>query len=142
MSVSAETQMRWMHLVDAINAARDRYYQQDAPTLSDDEYDGLYRELIELEALHPELASGESPSQTVGGSRADMFEPVEHLMRMYSLDNAFSSEEVQAWSQRVERLCGVAPALLCELKVDGLAVDLVYVDGRLRSVATRGDGRV
>ena len=142
MSASTETRSRWTHLVDAINAARDRYYQHDAPTLSDDEYDGLYRELIELEAQHPELASGESPSQTVGGSRADMFEPVEHLMRMYSLDNAFSSEEVQAWSQRVERLCGVAPALLCELKVDGLAVDLVYIDGRLRSVATRGDGRV
>lgn len=142
MSGSAEVQAKWMHLVDAINTARDRYYQQDAPNLSDEQYDGLYRELIELENLHPELASGESPSQTVGGSRADLFEPVEHLARMYSLDNAFSLEQVQAWLLRVERQCGTVPALLCELKVDGLAVDLVYVDGRLRSVATRGDGRV
>ena len=128
-------------VIDAINEARERYYQHDKPTLSDEEYDSLYRELVELESKYPELASGESPTQTVGGSRAEMFEPVEHLARMYSLDNAFSLEEVQAWAARVDKGAGESPALLCELKVDGLAVDLVYVDGRLRSVATRGDGR-
>ena len=142
MSVPAKARARWGELVDAINEARERYYQHDKPTLSDEEYDALYRELVELEAKHPELASGESPTQTVGGSRAEMFEPVEHLARMYSLDNAFSLEEVQAWAARVDKGAGESPALLCELKVDGLAVDLVYVDGRLRSVATRGDGRV
>ena len=142
MSVPAKARARWGELVDAINEARERYYLHDKPTLSDEEYDALYRELVELESKHPELASGESPTQTVGGSRAEMFEPVEHLARMYSLDNAFSLEEVQAWAARVDKGAGESPALLCELKVDGLAVDLVYVEGRLRSVATRGDGRV
>jgi DNA ligase (NAD+) len=142
MSVPEEARARWAELVDAINEARERYYQRDAPTISDEEYDADYRELVELESAHPELASGESPTQTVGGSRAEMFEPVEHLMRMYSLDNAFSIDEVQAWAARVDRSVDEQPALLCELKVDGLAVDLVYVDGRLRTVATRGDGTV
>ncbi len=142
MSVPAKARQRWSELVDAVNEARERYYLHDRPTLSDEEYDTLYRDLVDLEASYPELASGESPTQTVGGSRADMFEPVEHLMRMYSLDNAFSLEEVQAWAARVAKGAGELPALLCELKVDGLAVDLVYVEGRLRSVATRGDGRV
>ncbi len=144
MRVPAADRARWSELVDAINEARERYYLRDRPTLSDEEYDTRYRELVELEARYPELASGESPTQTVGGSRAEMFEPVEHLVRMYSLDNAFSLEEVQAWAARVEKGTGEIeiPALLCELKVDGLAVDLVYVEGRLRTVATRGDGRV
>ena len=142
MSVPDEARSRWAHLVDTINDARERYYQRDAPTISDEEYDAIYRELVELENLHPELASGESPTQTVGGSRAEMFEPVEHLVRMYSLDNAFSIDEVQAWAARVDRGVDEQPALLCELKVDGLAVDLVYVEGRLKSVATRGDGTV
>ncbi|TEX52044.1 MAG: DNA ligase (NAD(+)) LigA, partial [Actinomycetales bacterium mxb001] len=96
----------------------------------------------DLEAKYPELVSGESPTQSVGGARSEMFEPVEHLERMYSLDNAFSVEEVQAWADRIEKAIGTVPPLLCELKVDGLAVDLVYERGRLRSVATRGDGRV
>ncbi len=142
MSIPADARTRWTELVDAINEARERYYERDAPTLSDEEYDGLYRELTDLEGAYPELASGESPTQSVGGSRSEMFEPVEHLERMYSLDNAFSLEEVQAWADRIDRAIGEVPALLCELKVDGLAVDLVYESGRLRSVATRGDGRV
>ena len=133
---------RWTTLVDAINAARTAYYQQDAPTLSDAEYDALYTELVALESQHPELVSGESPTQTVGGHRSEMFEPVEHLQRMYSLDNAFSVEDLDAWLDRVESGLGALPSMLCELKIDGLAVDAVYVDGRLRSLATRGDGRV
>ena len=141
-SIPAKARGRWTELVDAINEARERYYERDAPTLSDEEYDALYRELTELEAAYPELASGESPTQSVGGARSEMFEPVEHLERMYSLDNAFSMEEVQAWADRIDRAIGEVPSLLCELKVDGLAVDLVYESGRLRSVATRGDGRV
>ena len=142
MSVPAKARARWTELVDAINAARERYYDKDAPTISDDEYDALFRELVDLEAKHPELVSGESPTQSVGGARSEMFEPVEHLERMYSLDNAFSVEEVQAWADRIDKAIGNLPPLLCELKVDGLAVDLVYERGRLRTVATRGDGRV
>ena len=140
--VDAAARARWDELVDEIEAARDRYYQQDAPTLSDVEYDALYRELVDLETRHPELAGADSPTQTVGGARSEMFEPVEHLQRLLSLDNAFSLEEVDAWAGRVERELGQVPPLLCELKVDGLAVDIVYERGRLRSLATRGDGRV
>ena len=137
-----DIRQRWTELVDRINTARQQYYGADHPTLSDAEYDELFRELVALESEHPELVSGESPTQTVGGERAGMFAPVEHLERMLSLDNAFSVEELQAWLGRVRKDLGDLPALLCELKIDGLAVDLVYRDARLVSVATRGDGRV
>lgn len=134
--------VRWRELVDQVNAARAAYYQADAPHLSDAEYDALFSELLEIELQHPELAGGESPTQTVGGARSEMFDPVEHLQRMYSLDNAFDDEELQAWLDRVSQGIGSLPSLLCELKIDGLAVDAVYVDGRLTSLATRGDGRI
>ena len=137
-----DTRARWADLVDAVNRARVEYYQADAPTISDIEYDDLYRELQALEQQWPQLVSGESPTQTVGGQRAEMFDAVEHLQRMYSLDNAFSDDELRAWLDRVEKGLGQVPELLCELKIDGLAVDAVYVDGRLRTLATRGDGRV
>ena len=78
------------------------YYQHDAPTLSDAEYDALYAELVALEQANPHLVSGESPTQTVGGQRSEMFEPVEHLQRLYSLDNAFDTDELRAWLDRVE----------------------------------------
>lgn len=133
---------RWEELVDAVNIARTNYYLRDAPTLSDAEYDALFDELTALEQQHPELVTGDSPTQTVGGSRSEMFDPVTHLERMYSLDNAFDTEQVQAWTHRVERDTEGFPEMLCELKVDGLAVDLVYRGGRLETLATRGDGRV
>jgi DNA ligase (NAD+) len=139
---SGAARARWAELVDAINLARTAYYQDDAPTLSDAEYDTLYAELVALEQANPYLVSGESPTQTVGGQRAEMFDPVEHLQRMYSLDNAFDADELKAWLDRVEAGLGALPDLLCELKIDGLAVDAVYLDGRLKSLATRGDGRV
>jgi DNA ligase (NAD+) len=142
VSVPEAARLRWSELVDAIADARMRYYQSDSPTISDEEYDALFRELVELEADFPELMSGESPTQSVGGQRSEMFEPVTHLERMLSLDNAFSLDEVTAWADRLERQLGTVPSLLCELKVDGLAVDLVYRHGRLMNVATRGDGRV
>jgi DNA ligase (NAD+) len=138
----SDSRARWTGLVDAINGARSAYYQADAPTLSDAEYDELYRELVALEQAWPELQSGESPTQTVGGARAEMFDPVRHLQRLYSLDNAFDEDELRAWLDRVERGLGEIPDLLCELKIDGLAVDAVYVDGRLATLATRGDGSV
>ncbi len=133
---------RWTELVDRINGARSEYYEKDAPRLSDAEYDALYAELLEIERHHPELAGGESPTQTVGGSRSEMFEPVEHLTRMYSLDNAFDDQELAAWFDRVRQGLDSFPEMLCELKIDGLAVDAVYRRGRLTSLATRGDGRV
>ena len=140
--VPAKARARWAELVDVINRARAEYHQADAPHLSDVDYDFLFAELVELEQAYPELQSGESPTQSVGGERSDMFEPVEHLQRMYSLDNAFSNDELNAWVDRVEKGLGSIPSLLCELKIDGLAIDAVYVDGRLKSLATRGDGRV
>ncbi|MFI0432065.1 MAG: NAD-dependent DNA ligase LigA [Candidatus Nanopelagicales bacterium] len=133
---------RWAELVDAVNAARVAYYQRDAPTIADAEYDALFAELLALETRHPELASGDSPTQTVGGNQSEMFEPVEHLERMLSLDNVFSADELAAWLERLVRELGELPALVCELKIDGLAVDAVYREGRLASLATRGDGRV
>ncbi|MGB2738087.1 MAG: NAD-dependent DNA ligase LigA [Candidatus Nanopelagicales bacterium] len=132
---------RWQELVDGINDARIRYYQRDAPTIDDGEYDALYRELVDLETAFPMLVTGDSPTQTVGGARSEMFDPVEHLEPMMSLDNAFGMAELTAWTDRIVKELTELPALLCELKVDGLAVDLVYRRGRLQSLATRGDGR-
>ena len=140
--VSAKVRGRWQELVHVIEQARGNYYGKDAPTISDEEYDQAFRELLALEQQYPQLQTGDSPSQTVGGDRSEMFEPVEHLVRMQSLDNVFDDEELAAWAARVERELGQTPQYLCELKVDGLAVDLVYVKGVLKSLATRGDGRV
>lgn len=137
-----ESRARWVELVDLINGARSDYYGKDAPRLSDAEYDALYSELLEIERRHPELAGGESPTQTVGGTRSEMFEPVEHLTRMYSLDNAFDEQDLDAWFDRVRQGLDTFPEMLCELKIDGLAVDAVYRHGSLISLATRGDGRV
>lgn len=136
----AEIRERWSALVAAINDARAAYYRRDAPTISDDEYDRLFRELIELEASWPELQSGDSPTASVGGDVAAMFAPVQHLQRMFSLDNVFSQDELAEWLQRVEKSLDGEPEYLCELKIDGLAVDAVYRHGRLASLATRGDG--
>jgi len=138
----ADVAARWRELVEQIEGARTRYYVDDAPTLSDAEYDVLFRELEALEAAHPELVSQDSPTQSVGGEASGMFTPVEHLQRMLSLDNAFSLEELDTWAGRIEKDLGSVPSMLCELKVDGLAVDIVYERGRMRSLATRGDGRV
>lgn len=142
MIVPDEVRERWTQLVDVIAQARTNYYQHDRPTISDAEYDEFFAELQRLEGDYPELISGESPTQTVGGHQSEMFDPVEHLERLLSLDNAFSDEQLSNWWQRIERETGGPQELLCELKVDGLAVDLVYEGGKLRSVATRGDGRV
>jgi DNA ligase (NAD+) len=118
-----------------------RYYVLDAPTSSDADYDARMRRLSELEDAYPELRTPSSPTQRVAGSYPTLFTPVDHLERMFSLDNAFTTDELTAWAHRVEREVGTVPAYLCELKVDGLAVDLVYRDGRLVRGATRGDGR-
>ncbi len=133
-------------LADLVRKHRYAYYQEDAPTISDAEFDALYRRLEELEALHPELVSNDSPTQEVGGEVSAAFAAVEHLQRMYSLEDVFSLEELEAWVRKaeasVEKLgSGVPPvAWLTELKIDGLAVNLLYRDGKLVRAATRGDG--
>jgi DNA ligase (NAD+) len=118
-----------------------RYYVLDEPTSSDADYDRRMRRLEELEDEFPELRTPASPTQRVGGTYSTLFTAVDHLERMLSLDNAFSLDELAAWAARVERDAGTTPAYLCELKVDGLAVNLRYEDGRLVLGATRGDGR-
>jgi len=118
-----------------------RYYVLDAPVVSDADYDTLMRELTTIEADYPQLRTPDSPTQKVAGSYSTMFTPVEHLERLMSLDNVFSAEELAAWAARAEREAGTGVDYLCELKVDGLAVDLVYENGVLIRGATRGDGR-
>lgn len=118
-----------------------RYYVLDAPSISDAEFDRLLRELQALEDQYPALRTPDSPTQRIGGTFSTLFTPVEHRERMMSLDNAFDDEELAAWAERVERDTGGAVPYLCELKVDGLAVNLTYEQGRLVRAATRGDGR-
>ncbi len=142
MSDVASGRQRWSELAELIDNARRAYYLDDASSIPDAEYDAWFRELLDLESTWPELASGDSPSQSVGGTRSEMFEPVTHLVRMFSLDNVFDALELREWLARLTRELGELPALLCEPKFDGLAVDLVYRDGVLFSLATRGDGRV
>jgi len=117
-----------------------RYHVLDAPEISDAEYDRLFRELVDLEAAHPELMTADSPTQRVGGAPLDSFTKVRHRTQMLSLDNAFSAAEVEAFFRRAERGAGVVDAYVCELKIDGLAISLSYRDGVLVRAATRGDG--
>ncbi|HEY8821818.1 MAG TPA: NAD-dependent DNA ligase LigA, partial [Dermatophilaceae bacterium] len=122
------------------------YHVKDAPTISDGEYDALVRRLTALEDEYAELRTPDSPTQQVGAAFSTDFAAVEHLERMLSLDNAFSAQELLAWAARVERDVasegdGTAYHYLCELKIDGLAINLLYERGRLVRAATRGDGR-
>jgi len=119
-----------------------RYYVLDAPVISDGQFDDLWRELLAVEEQHPELATTSSPTQRVGGGFATEFTAHAHLERMLSLDNAFVPDELRAWAERVARAVGSDLHYLCELKVDGLAVNLLYQRGRLTRALTRGDGRV
>jgi DNA ligase (NAD+) len=127
-------------LTEELTEAIYRYNVLDAPTISDAEYDAKLRELQALEEQYPELRTPDSLTQQVRGGISTLFTPVEHLERLLSLDNVFSSEELGGWADRVVRLGGTGP-YLCELKIDGLAIDLVYRDGALVRAATRGDGR-
>lgn len=138
-SAPDEARHRHADLSERVAEANERYYIQDAPTISDAEYDQLMRELRELEETYPDLRTPDSPTQRVGGAVGAGFAPVRHLERLLSLDNAFSEDELDAWAARAERLGGTGP-FLCELKIDGLAVALVYTDGFLTRAATRGDG--
>lgn len=138
---ASSPQARHAELSAEIEDHRWRYYVQDAPTVSDGEFDALMRELEAIEEEHPELRTPDSPTQRVGGAPSATFAPVTHRQPLMSLDNAFSHEEFVRWATRVAKDEPI-DAWLCELKIDGLALDLVYEAGRLVSAATRGDGRV
>jgi DNA ligase (NAD+) len=132
---------RHVEIVDEVLAHQFAYYVADAPTISDADYDALLRELERLESDHPALRTPESPTQRVGGTFSTDFTAVDHLERMQSLDNAFSVEELRAWDDRVRREVGEADVhYLCELKIDGLAINLLYERGRLTRALTRGNG--
>lgn len=126
-------------LSERIRELQDAYYRRDEVLVSDADYDALVRELEALEQEHPILSSDDSPTQAVGFGSGALFSPVTHAERMFSLDNVFSTEEMTAWLEKIQSVHPGA-TYLCELKVDGLALNLRYQAGRLVSAATRGDG--
>ncbi len=141
--VEDNIQQRTARLREELNYHNHRYYVLDDPVVSDGDYDALMRELQGLEEAHPELASPDSPTQRVGARPAEGFAQVQHTTPMLSLGNAFNLEELQAWHRRVKGLLDDAEFdLVCELKIDGLAVNLIYENGLLTQGATRGDGQV
>ncbi|MEE6175933.1 NAD-dependent DNA ligase LigA [Mycobacterium sp. 050134] len=138
-----EVRRQWQELADEVREHQFRYYIKDAPIVSDADFDTMFNELLTLEDRYPELRAPDSPTQLVGGAGfATDFASAEHLERMLSLDDVFDRDELAAWSARVENEIGRDPHYLCELKIDGVALSLVYRDGRLERAATRGDGRV
>ncbi|MGI5357610.1 NAD-dependent DNA ligase LigA [Streptomyces sp. CA-252508] len=140
--VPAEARDKHAQLAEQVEEHRFRYYVKDQPVVSDAEFDRLLRSLEALEEEYPELRTPDSPTQKVAGSYATEFTAVQHRERMLSLDNAFDDEELDGWADRVAKEVGTsAYHFLCELKVDGLAVNLTYEKGRLTRAATRGDGR-
>ncbi|MCX5093038.1 NAD-dependent DNA ligase LigA [Streptomyces sp. NBC_00365] len=141
-SLPAEARERHGQLAEQIEEHRFRYYVKDQPVVSDAEFDQLLRSLEALEERYPELRTPDSPTQKVAGAYETEFTSVQHRLRMLSLDNAFSDLELAAWAERVAKDVGTSEYhFLCELKVDGLAVNLTYEHGRLTRAATRGDGR-
>ena len=138
---SADVREQWSKLAEEIRDHQFRYYVKDAPIISDGEFDRLLRQLQELEDDHPELATPDSPTKLVGGGFSTAFTPVDHLERMLSLDNVFDADEMRTWVSRVEDEVGAGTEYLCELKIDGVALALVYIDGVLDHAVTRGDGR-
>jgi len=139
MSVASEIEQ----LREKVRYHSHLYYVANAPEVSDAEFDAMYRELEALETEHPELTPADSPTQRVGATPSNLFEPVTHLVPLFSLDNSESSDELDSWEARMERVLDRPPAgFACELKIDGLAVSLVYENGVFVRGATRGDGTV
>lgn len=132
---------RIKELVTLLNHYAEEYYTKDAPSVSDYEYDQLYRELVALEEAHPELVQPNSPTHRVGGTILKGFEKYQHTYPLYSLQDAFSYDELVAFDQRVRKEFP-AVTYVCELKIDGLSISLSYVDGVLETGATRGDGSI
>jgi DNA ligase (NAD+) len=138
---TADERRQWQALAEQVREHQFRYYVRDAPTISDGEFDALLNRLVQLEQRHPDLRTPDSPTQLVGGGFASDFTAVDHLDRMMSLDNVFDEESLRTWISRVQVEAGPEPHYLCELKIDGVALSLVYRDGKLVRAATRGDGR-
>ncbi|WP_436975369.1 NAD-dependent DNA ligase LigA [Nocardia asteroides] len=138
---SAEQRVQWQQLADEVREHQFRYYVRDAPIITDGEFDTLLRRLQALEDTHPDLRTPDSPTQLVGGGFATEFTAVDHLERMLSLDNVFDYDELRTWASRVEAETGSGLHYLCEVKIDGVALNLVYERGKLVRGATRGDGR-
>jgi DNA ligase (NAD+) len=140
--VTPDVRRQWRELADEVRKHQFLYYVKDSPIISDAEFDALLRRLNALEEQHPELRTPDSPTQLVGGAGfATDFAPADHLERMLSLDDVFNLDELRAWAARIRPVVGDNAAYLCELKIDGVALSLVYQDGRLVRAATRGDGR-
>ncbi|BBZ34422.1 NAD-dependent DNA ligase LigA [Mycolicibacterium confluentis] len=138
----ADLRRRWQELADEVREHQFRYYVRDSPIITDGEFDELLGKLIALEEQHHELRTPDSPTQLVGGAGFETeFAPADHLERMLSLDNVFNADELAAWTTRLQTEIGADEHFLCELKIDGVALALVYRDGRLERAATRGDGR-
>ena len=138
-----QAQARVLELRTLIERANRQYYELDQPEITDAEYDALFRELVELETEYPELITPDSPTQRVGGPPSDAFAKVTHRTPMLSLSNAFDRDEVREFDKRVHRALGdVKVEYVTELKIDGLAMSLLFEDGRYKIGATRGDGYV
>jgi len=143
MTKQADAAARIDELREAIHRHNYLYYVENRPEISDAEYDRLWQELVALEQAHPELVTSDSPTQSPGGRRAEAFAPVEHLVAMLSLDNATSPEDLREFEARIRRALPHAKLdFVCEPKVDGLGVALLYERGRFTRGATRGDGRI
>ena len=134
-----DTKSRINFLREELNKLGYNYYVLDNPLVSDYEYDKLFNELKELEINNPELITPDSPTQRVGGISSG-FEEVKHKYRLYSLDNTYNYDELRKWYERVTKECGPDIELVCELKIDGLAIALSYKDGIFVKGATRGNG--
>lgn len=130
-----------IELVGELNRYAQAYYEQDQPLVSDQEYDRLYRELVQLEEKHPEWIRPDSPTHRVGGKVLDGFSKYPHVYPLFSLQDAFSLEELEAFDQRVRKEFPQVQ-YVCEIKIDGLSVSLTYEQGVLVVGATRGDGQV
>lgn len=140
-SADAGVRTQWSELAEEVREHQFRYYVKDSPVITDGEFDALLGRLQQLEADHPELATPDSPTALVGGGFATEFAAVDHLERMLSLDNVFDADEMRTWIDRVEADAGTGLEYLCELKIDGVALALVYENGVLVRGTTRGDGR-
>ena len=136
-----DSKSRINFLREELNKLGYNYYVLDNPLVSDYEYDKLFNELKELEINNPELITPDSPTQRVGGISSG-FEEVKHKYRLYSLDNTYNYDELRKWYERVTKECGPDIELVCELKIDGLAIALSYIDGIFVKGATRGNGIV
>ncbi len=137
--MTSQIRHKIQELSEAIKDHQFKYYVLDAPSITDAEFDKLWKELIALEAKYPQYKLPDSPTSDVGGGFATHFEQHDHIEKMMSLDNVFDADELDAWFDRIEKT-GAKNTWLCEVKVDGLAINLLYEKGRLTRALTRGNG--